>query len=77
MLEKHSCWIHSKPSGQLFWRTYDQKEVDYIEEQNNSIVGYEMKWSARKSAGAKAFMAAYENAVVHVVNQKNFQDFLE
>ncbi|MBN2806626.1 MAG: ATP-binding protein [Prolixibacteraceae bacterium] len=64
-------------AGSFFWRTYDQKEVDYIEEQNNSIVGYEMKWTAHKSAGAKAFITAYENAVVHVVNQENFQDFLE
>jgi uncharacterized protein len=59
-----------------FWRTYDQKEVDYIEEQNNQVVGYEMKWTDGKSSGAKAFTSAYENAVVNVINQENVLDFI-
>ncbi|NPV57333.1 MAG: ATP-binding protein [Anaerolineae bacterium] len=27
-----------------FWRTYDQKEIDYLEERAGSLAGFEFKW---------------------------------
>ena len=31
--------------NQYFWRTYDQKEIDYLEEADGILAGYEFKWN--------------------------------
>lgn len=31
-----------------FWRTYDQNEIDYVEEINGIITGYEIKYSPKQ-----------------------------
>lgn len=31
-----------------FWRTGQQQEVDFVEEKENTITGYEFKWNAKK-----------------------------
>src|SRR5208283_5378834 len=47
-----------------FWRTYDQKEIDYIEEHSGQLDGYEFKWGSetKKYKPPKTFIDAYENA---------------
>jgi len=43
-----------------FWRTYDQKEIDLIEESGGKIQAYEFKWnSKKKSKVPKLFMETY------------------
>ena len=32
-------------ANQYFWRTYDQKEIDYLEEADGILAGYEFKWT--------------------------------
>jgi len=32
-----------------FWRTYDQKEIDCVEEHGGKLYGYEFKWSQKTS----------------------------
>ena len=34
--------------NKYFWRTYNQKEIDYIEEKNNHLTAYEFKWNHTK-----------------------------
>lgn len=31
-----------------FWRTYDQKEIDFIEEKEGKLFAYEIKWNDKK-----------------------------
>ncbi|MDA3817428.1 MAG: ATP-binding protein, partial [Prolixibacteraceae bacterium] len=31
-------------SNNYFWRTYEQQEIDWVEERNGSLFGYEFKW---------------------------------
>lgn len=31
-----------------FWRTYSQQEIDWVEERDGGLFGYECKWSSRK-----------------------------
>ena len=35
-------------SNNYFWRTYDKKEVDFVEERDGKLFGYEFKWNPRK-----------------------------
>lgn len=61
-----------------FWRTYDQKEIDCIEEYGGQLYGYEFKWQRgeiRRSTRAE-FLQAYPNSQLLAVNQENFESFL-
>ena len=61
-----------------FWRTYDQKELDCIEEYGGQLHGYEFKWgegSIRKKTQAE-FTRAYPNSELHLVNPENFEQFI-
>jgi predicted AAA+ superfamily ATPase len=60
-----------------FWRTYEQKEIDLIEEKSGKLSAYEMKWSnSKKSKHQKMFIEAYPDAVLKNISQDNFIDFL-
>ena len=37
-----------KVVNNYFWRTYDQQELDWLEEREGKLYGYEFKWNARK-----------------------------
>lgn len=66
-----------KRVNSYFWRTYDQKEIDYVEEAEGAISGYEFKWSPKKTYRLpKRFMEQY-NAKVEKINRDNFWKFLE
>ena len=58
-----------------FWRTYTGAEVDYIEEKNGALYGYEIKYS---KAGKKAPKAWTENygQNFHYVTRENFHEFV-
>lgn len=59
-----------------FWRTYDQKEIDYIEEADGKICGYEFKWNKKQNYRApKGFMDQY-GAQIEKVDRGNFWKFL-
>ena len=69
---------HRQPNNFYFWRTYDQQEIDLIEEGSSKLTAYECKWrSAEKAAGASAtWRSAYPGADFKVINSENFQSFL-
>ncbi|MFZ2970151.1 MAG: ATP-binding protein [Minisyncoccia bacterium] len=58
-----------------FWRTLDQKEVDYVEEYNDRLDGYEFKWGKGKASSPKEFLA-YKNSRISLINRDNYHDFL-
>lgn len=62
-----------------FWRTYDQKEIDCIEEHGGKLYGYEFKWqmSEIRRAVRNEFMEAYPNSELMTVSQGNFEEFLK
>ena len=60
-----------------FWRTKQQTEIDYIEEQDGSLQAFEFKWNEHKSPRCPAaFSTAYPNATFSVVTPSNIDDFL-
>lgn len=60
-----------------FWRTYDQKEIDYVEEISGKITGYELKYSEKqKFKVPKGFKEGYD-AEVYKVDKNNFWKFIE
>ncbi len=59
-----------------FWRTRQQQEIDYVEQQGLKMSAFEFKWNPRaKSKFSKTFLKAYD-AETKIINQDNFRDFV-
>ena len=59
-----------------FWRTYDQQEIDWVEDIDGHLSAYEFKWSAATARPPHAWTDAYPDASFCLVNQKNYLDFI-
>jgi predicted AAA+ superfamily ATPase len=60
-----------------FWRTYDQKEIDYIEEEGGHLSAFEFKFSNhRKPRLHSEFKKSYPDTEFTLVNTENFWAFL-
>jgi len=63
-------------SHSYFWRTRQQQEVDFVEENGGKIYGFEFKWQKKKNQRLpKTFTEAY-NAEAKVIDKANFRDFV-
>ncbi len=63
-------------ANNYFWRTYDQKEIDWVEERDGKLLGFEIKWGEDKVKPPKDWLETYKNAEYQVVNQENYLDFI-
>jgi uncharacterized protein len=71
-LDYKSMWVNS-----YFWRTQDQQEIDYIEEQDGRFLAWEFKWNPEtKVRWSKTFENAYPNSAFNVITPGNVEDFL-
>jgi len=59
-----------------FWRTYNQKEIDLIEESEGKLTGFEFKWTESKTKTPKQFLDAYDHSDFKVINRENYLDFI-
>lgn len=60
-----------------FWRTYQQKEIDLIEEHSGQLHTFEFKWSEKgKAKMPELFITAYPDSTFQVVNRGNYHQFL-
>jgi uncharacterized protein len=59
-----------------FWRTHQQQEIDLIEEEGGKIRGYELKQNRKSYKVPKAFLDAYPDLEVDLVNRSNYKEFL-
>ncbi len=64
------------PANSFFWRTYDQKEIDLVEEREGKLFGYEMKWKEDRVRPPKDFLLAYSGSSYEVINQNNYLEFI-
>jgi uncharacterized protein len=59
-----------------FWRTYDQQEIDLIEERKGKLFAYEMKWDMVSSKSPAAWKKAYPDSEYKVITQQNYLDWV-
>ncbi len=64
-------------SNNYFWRTYDQQEVDWVEEREGALFGYEFKWKESLVKVPKQWENAYPDASFEVINKNNFIEWLK
>jgi len=63
-------------SNFYFWRTYDQQEIDLIEESKGEINAYEFKWKKDNKKAPNDWTKAYPQSQFKLINKDNVFDFL-
>ncbi len=59
-----------------FWRTKQQQEIDFVEEKDGKIYGFEFKWKTKsKIRLPETFIKTY-NAEAKVITRDNFREFV-
>jgi uncharacterized protein len=60
-----------------FWRTYDGQEVDWVEEREGRLFGYEFKWSKNtRRKQPKDWLKTYDNADYSIIDREKYFDFI-
>lgn len=59
-----------------FWRTYNQQEIDWIEERGGNIFAYEIKYNKDKVKKPVAWKKAYPDSEFKVINKDNYLTFI-
>jgi len=86
-LWENYLWVERRKANQhagravnaYFWRTYDQKEIDCIEEHGGRLYGYAFKWQSRgniRTATRGEFLEAYPGSELTIIDQQNFENFI-
>jgi len=68
--------IFDKPANFYFWRTYDQQEIDLIEERGGKLAGYEIKWKSAKIKPPSDWLKTYKEAIFEVIDKDNYLKFI-
>jgi len=63
-------------ANNYFWRTYSQKEIDFVEEREGKLFGYEMKWGAVRAKAPKGWLENYPNATWQVIDRQNYLELI-
>jgi predicted AAA+ superfamily ATPase len=58
-----------------FWRTKQQQEIDFVEERNGQIEGFEFKWINKNTKFPQQFIDTYK-AKGLVIDRNNFREFV-
>ncbi len=64
-------------SNNYFWRTYEQQEIDWVEEREGSLFGYEFKWKESKVKTPTQWINTYPDSSFEVINMNNFEKWLK
>lgn len=64
-------------SNNFFWRTYEQSEIDWIEERKGKLFAYEIKWNTKKKyKEPQAWALAYPNSEFKIINPDNYLEWI-
>ena len=59
-----------------FWRTYTGAELDYVEEKDGKLTGYEFKFGNKVKKVPSGFLSTYPGSDFHCINRDNYLDFI-
>jgi len=64
-------------TNSYFWRTYDKKEIDLVEEREGKLFGYEVKWKKERVKIPQDWTAGYPDAAFEVIHRENYLKFIQ
>lgn len=59
-----------------FWRTWDQQEIDYIEEEGGVLHAFEIKWGKARRFAPKAWKMTYPASTWQSITKETYWDFV-
>lgn len=65
----------NKMVNTYFWRTYDQQEIDIIEEKGGHLFAYEAKWKRPRIKPPKSWRDTYKNSTWASITPQNYLQF--
>ena len=80
IIERMKKYLHERQFANFyFWRTYDQKEIDLIEERQGELKAFEFKWKEGQGnlKAANEFTSAYENSQYQTITPLNIDGFIK
>lgn len=63
-------------SNNYFWRTWDKKEIDWIEERQGGLFGFEFKFGEKRRPAPKDWTETYPKAFYKIISPDNYLDFV-
>lgn len=67
---------HRMFTNRYFWRTKQQQEIDYVEEKDGIITGFEFKWNPKAKVSVPENFTKTYGADVNIITNENFRDFV-
>jgi uncharacterized protein len=64
-------------ANKYFWRTYTSAELDFVEERDGVLYGFEIKYSKAKNKPPKTWIETYKNATYQCISKHNILDFVQ
>jgi hypothetical protein len=80
IIERMKKHLHQRQFANFyFWRTYDQKEIDLIEERQGELKAFEFKWKAGQGSKRAAieFTESYENSQHQIIAPSDLDAFIK
>ncbi len=63
-------------SNNYFWRTYTKKEIDFVEERDGKLYGFEFKYNKQILKPPELWKETYPESEFQCITKENFLDFL-
>lgn len=63
-------------ANQYFWRTWEQQEIDLVEERDGKLYGYEIKYTKERTVAPALWISAYPDASYEVIARDNYLPFV-
>ncbi len=62
--------------NRYFWRNYNGREIDLLEEKNGKLMAFEFKWNKTKAGIPNDFIKKYGSTRFEVIHPGNYLDFV-
>lgn len=63
-------------ANNYFWRTWEQKEIDFIEEREGKLYAYEIKWKGKKTKPPRDWKNTYPSSKFMIISPDNYLEFI-
>ncbi len=66
----------NKLASQYFWRVSTGAELDYVEEREGKLYGFEFKYGHKQVRAPKTWLEEYKNSKFKLINRENYLEFV-
>lgn len=68
--------VNLDPVSGYFWRIHTGAELDYVEEKNGTLFGFEFKYGSKVGKVPASWTKAYPKSQYQCINRENYLDFI-